>query len=285
MSVTDRVIPLSIGMSSPTRCSPGLVFLVVLVVNLYVGVRGAIPGLTFDCACLIIPSMTKRTRPKPPPAKTIVGVSALLAEIAARGSDKAAIAERLIASGADIGALIQGMKAKPASVKYGCEKVLRIISKRRPELVYPLFAQIAGFIDGESRILNWGALAMLPNLAAVDTRGMFLPLFDRYFATIPGPDLVSASNTINGAAKLARAKPELADRIAAELLKVEKARYKTPECRNVAIGHAIAALEEFFEHLKRKPPVIRFVRRQLRNPRRPVALNAARFLKRFAAQP
>lgn len=227
--------------------------------------------------------MARRSEPKTIPVKTIVRASALFAEIAVRGSDKAAIAERLIATRADVGVLIQGMKAKPASVKYGCEKVLRIISERRPELVYPLFAQIAGFIDGESRILNWGALAMLPNLAAVDTRGMFLPLFDRYFAAIPGPDLVSAAITINGAAKLVRAKPELADRVTRELLRVEKAQYKTPECRNVAIGHAIAAFEDFLGHITRPEPVIRFVRRQLNNPRRTVALNAARFLKRAGA--
>jgi hypothetical protein len=40
VSVTDWVIPFSIGMSSPTRCSPGLVLLVFLVVNLYIGIRG-----------------------------------------------------------------------------------------------------------------------------------------------------------------------------------------------------------------------------------------------------
>jgi len=228
--------------------------------------------------------MAKRSRPKQSQQKTLVGTAALFGEIAVHGSDKEAIAERLIASRGDVGILLEGMKAKPASVKYGCEKVLRIVSERRPELVYPLFAQIAGFIDGESRILNWGALMTLPNLASVDSRGSFLPLFDRYFATIPGPDLVSAVITIRGAVKIARAKPELADRIAFEILKVEKARYKTPECRNVAIGHAITAFEDFYEHVNRKEPVIRFVRRQLGNSRRPVALKAARFLKRFAAK-
>jgi hypothetical protein len=39
MSVTDWVILSSIGMSSPIRCSPDLVFLVFLVVNLYIGIR------------------------------------------------------------------------------------------------------------------------------------------------------------------------------------------------------------------------------------------------------
>jgi hypothetical protein len=227
--------------------------------------------------------MAKRGKPlsfQPgPPA----GAPGLFDEIAARGSDKAAIAGRLIASHADVRVLIEGMRARPANVKYGCEKVLRIISERRPELVYPLFSQLAGFLDGDNRILSWGAIVILSNLASVDTDDRFLPFFDRYFAAIPGPDLVAAANTIGGAARIARAKPELADRIATEILKVEKARYKTPECRNVAIGHAITALEGFCERIACRNPVIHFVKRQLRNPRRGVAQKAARFLKRHAA--
>ena len=44
-------------------------------------------------------------------------------------------------------------------------------------------------------------------------------------------------------------RPEFADRIAAEILKVARARYATPECRNLAIGHAVLALEEMLDRL------------------------------------
>lgn len=48
----------------------------------------------------------------------------------------------------------------------------------------------------------------------------FEKILDRYLAPIPGPVLIMATNVIGGAAKIALAKPALAERITGELLKV-----------------------------------------------------------------
>ena len=79
-------------------------------------------------------------------------------------------------------------------------------------------------------------------LAAVDRRGAVTRILDRYLAPLRGPDLITAANVIAGAARIATAKPRLADRIAKALLGVSRARYATPECRNVALGAAIEDL-------------------------------------------
>ncbi len=59
-----------------------------------------------------------------------------------------------------------------------------------------------------------------------------------------------------------------------------RARYRTPECRNVAIGHAILALGDFFDLLDNPRPVLRFVRNQIQNSRRATRNKAEQFLKR-----
>ena len=56
--------------------------------------------------------------------------------------------------------------------------------------------------------------------------------------------------------------------------------YKTDECRNVAIGHAIRALGRFFDAIPEQAPVVRFVRAQLENPRASTRRKAQEFLKR-----
>jgi hypothetical protein len=201
-------------------------------------------------------------------------------EIAAKGSDKEAIADRLIARKTDLSVLIDGMKAKPGSVKFGCEKVLRIISQKRPEMVYPHFMRIAEFLDSDNKILTWGAICTLANLAPVDRERHFLSLFDRYYRPIPGPDMIAAANVIGRSPKIARAYPELAERIKDEILKVQKAKYKTPECRNVVIGQAIDALEAFYDLIEDTRSVVTFVKKQIRNPRKAVAAKAKAFLKR-----
>jgi hypothetical protein len=90
--------------------------------------------------------------------------------------------------------------------------------------------------------------------------------------------LTTAANVIRGAGNIAAAKPQLADAIAREILKVEQAEYGTAECRNIAIGHAIQALDRCFDGIKRKEPVIRFVERQAGNPRNATRKKAEKFL-------
>lgn len=204
----------------------------------------------------------------------------LIEEIALPGSDLAAIADRLIAAKADFSTLIEGMKSKPGRVKFGCQKVLQKISEKRPERVYPHFREIAEFLEGENKILRWGAINILANLATVDSENHFDAQFDRFYRSIPGPDMITAANVIGVSAKIARAHPELTARIITQILKVEKAVYKTPECRKVAIGHALDAFEALYDRIEDKQAVLAFAQRQLRNTRRTVAVRARKFLAR-----
>ena len=95
--------------------------------------------------------------------------------------------------------------------------------------------------------------------------------------------MIGAANAIVAAANIALAKPHLADRIVKEILKVERASYRTPECHNVALGHAIKSFDRLFHHVKNRRPVLAFVTRQLDNPRPATRKKAERFLKRWAA--
>ncbi|MCX7045468.1 MAG: hypothetical protein NTX50_08305 [Candidatus Sumerlaeota bacterium] len=207
----------------------------------------------------------------------------LLEKIAVKGADHNAIAKQMIAANADIALLLDGMCEKAARMKFGCEKALMILSETNPEKVSPFFDRIVEFLECDNKILKWGAIQIISNLAPADTDGRFASIFARYYSAITGNDMVAAASVIAGSAKIARAHPAMAECIAREILKVEKANYKTPECRNVAIGHAIAAFEAFFDLIKNKKPVILFVQRQLQNTRKKVALRADQFLKRFDA--
>jgi hypothetical protein len=164
--------------------------------------------------------------------------------------------------------------------------VLRLVSERRPELIYPYFGVFVGLLDSDNSFLKWGAIMTVANLAAVDAEKKFEAIFQKYYAPIPGPAMITAANIIGGSDKIARAKPELTERITREILKVEKGKYKnkgalSPECRNVAIGHAIDTFDKLFEQIDDKAKVIAFVKRQLKNTRKPVVKKAERFLKRI----
>jgi hypothetical protein len=206
--------------------------------------------------------------------------SKLLQQISQKASDKEAIAAKVINQPELLSEIFEGLNSDQANIKYGCDKILRLVSEKAPALLYPYFDFFAGNLNSENTFLKWGAIHILANLAAVDAENKFERIFDKYFAPTPGPVLITAANVINGAAKIALAKPELTERIAQSLLQVEKAKYKTAECRNIALGHVIKSVDQFFGQIKDQEPMLKLVRRQLKNSRNATRKVAEKFLKK-----
>ncbi len=189
------------------------------------------------------------------------------------------IAERVCAEPALFVEIFEGLKAAQPRIKYGCAKVLRLVSEQSPDALYPHFDRVAAYLDSDNKILRWMSILALGNMAAVDSERKIETLLRRYLEPIRGPVMITAANTIRSAAKIALAMPDLADPIANEILRVEEARYQTSECRNVALGHAILALEQFFPYIHDRARVLAMARRQLRNPRPATRRKAEKFLK------
>ena len=181
--------------------------------------------------------------------------------------------------------LLAAVSSDKGRVRLGAIKALRILSERAPYLIYPHFDFFARLLQHRNSILRWNAMLILGNLAAVDGERRTERIMDEYLAPISGPHLIDAANTMRGATAIATAKPHLADRIAARILKVERANYATPECRNVAIGHAIRSLDRLFPTLANKRAVQRFVSRQIDNRRPATRKKAERFLRKWPIDP
>ena len=212
-------------------------------------------------------------------------VTAIQKDVAKKTAKLAILVQRIARQPDLLPEVFAGLGAEPARIKYGCLKLLRVLSESRPDILYPEMDRLHRQLDSENKILKWGAIIMLGNLAAVDSDRKIDGFLDKYLQPISGHVMITAANVIRGAGKIAQAKPYLADRIALALLRVEKANYQTAECRNVAAGHAIESLESFFAQLQQPQPVVDFVRRQLDNPRNAVKKKAARFLKRRRPAP
>ena len=206
--------------------------------------------------------------------------SALLQQIGQKDVDKKEIADMIADNPALVMEVLGGLDAKKASVKYGCAKVLRIISEKRPEVLYRHIDSFIELLDSDSNIMKWDGIHVIGNLAVVDTENKIDDILDKYLEPIPGPILITAANVIGGAAKIASAKPYLAERIAVEILKVEHAEYRTAECRNVALGIAIDSFDQFFDHIEKRQPVIKLIRKQLDNTRSSTRKRAEQVLRR-----
>ncbi len=194
--------------------------------------------------------------------------------------DKALIANEVGSQPELLPLVIKGLAHNRANIKYGCAKVLLLLSETTPALLYPHIDFFIGMLDSDKTILQWNAILIIANLARVDSQYKIEQIFDRYFAPISGPVMITANNTIIGGGRIAATRPELADRIIDKILQVNTAQYQSDECRYIASGEAILAFERCYEYINDKERVIQFVQEQLDNPRKGTAQKAVAFLKK-----
>jgi hypothetical protein len=185
-----------------------------------------------------------------------------------------------VVSESQVAEYLRGLDDRSARVKYASSKALRLAARDAPELVYPHFERFRALLAGDNTILRWNAAWTLGYLAKADRAGRIDGLIVQFCAPIRGPEMIGAANAIGAAVEIALAKPHLADPICRAILGVQRARYATPECRNVAIGHAIQALERIYPLVQRPRALCTFVHNQLQNPRPATRRKAERFLKK-----
>ncbi|PYT79933.1 MAG: hypothetical protein DMG40_14095 [Acidobacteria bacterium] len=220
------------------------------------------------------------------PALVEVADSSVIAEaLSVRAPDLLGFARQVAGDSELVLAAMDALGSATPRVRFAASRLLRIVSENSPAGLYPHFDFFVRLLRDKNSILRWNAMLTLGHLAAADHQKKLDAILDSYLVPISGKNLMDATNTIRGAASIARAKPYLADRIAKTILAVEKARYATPECRNVAIGHAIHALDEFFPLLQDQRAVLSFVKRQGKNARRSTRNKARKFLAKCQATP
>lgn len=181
------------------------------------------------------------------------------------------------------------IKADRGSTKFFCGKIIRIVSERRPDLLYPYFDEVAALADSPNSFIKWGAIATLANLAAVDAENKFASIYGKYFGLIESEAMVTAANVVGNAWKIILNKPEHEQDITKRLLRIPKNPYlykgePSPECRNILCGHALDCFSKYFELAHDKNGILAFAFEQTHNPRKQVAKKAAAFLKKHRPQ-
>lgn len=179
-------------------------------------------------------------------------------------------------STAQVPAAVRTMAAPSGTARFAAGKALAVTAEKDPSRLYPHFDAIAALLASDCKIVRWNAMQILAPLAAVDDAHKLDAILDAYLAFIRGNNLISAANAIGGAGKIALARPDLLDRILPAILEVAHATYETPECRNVAIGHALDVLQKLWPQVRERREVAEFVRNQRANTRAAVARRAER---------
>lgn len=181
--------------------------------------------------------------------------------------------------------LLKIMKTDKGSVKFYCEKIIRIIGERNPEVLDPYFNDIADLLDSSNNFLKWGAIITIANLAAADSEDKFAGIYEKYFSLINSESMITAGNVVGNAWKIVLKDPGLEKDITERLLGVEKNIYlnkgwPSSECLNIMFGHVLDCFDKYYHLAGDQEKIIRFAAGQTKNPRKSVAKKAEAFLKK-----
>ena len=180
--------------------------------------------------------------------------------------------------------LLEGTSSSKATIRYGCGKVLMDLSEKYPEKLYPYMDSFIELLNSKHRILTWNALAIIANLTRVDEDRKFEAIFDKYYSFLSNEYMVTVANVVVNSAKIALAKPYLAQRITAQLLKVQDLKvtpHLTEECKLVLAEQAIKTFDTFFDHVEVKEQVVAFAQKHLNSSRASLREEAQIFLKKW----
>jgi hypothetical protein len=156
--------------------------------------------------------------------------------------------------------LIASLNEK-GTTRFKAAKELQLISKTNPSLLYPYFDVFTDLLNNASNVLLWNAVIIISNLVPVDNTRKFDRIFDRYFTHLWDGKLVTAANILGSSGRIARCRPDMAERITQELLNADRIPLPTPECREVARGKVLTAFSDYFEILKRNRAANDFIAR------------------------
>jgi hypothetical protein len=145
------------------------------------------------------------------------------------------------------------------TARFKAAKELQLISRENPGLLYPYFEVFASLLSSPSSVLLWNALIILSFLATIDNQRRFDKIIDKYYSHLWDGKLVTAANVLVNSGRVAKARPDLAERITAELLKAEEIPLPTDECREVARGHVLTSLAEYIDVHKSDQTVREFI--------------------------
>jgi len=98
--------------------------------------------------------------------------------------------------------LIEIIKINKGSVKFYCEKIIRMVSERKSSLVYPYFNDIAQLIESSNNFIKWGAIITLSNIVSEDVGSKFEDVYERYFSMFNSDSMITAGNAVRNAWKI-----------------------------------------------------------------------------------
>jgi hypothetical protein len=180
--------------------------------------------------------------------------------------------------------LLRGLSDKRERVGYNCVRGLLLLGEEHPELLYPHWDLFVELLRSENTYFKLRGANLIATCVAADTEHRFESLLDEYYDILDGSGVIAASYIARNSGKIARAKPNLEDRITDRLLAIDETHHPD-ERKDLIKGQALEAFAEYVETSERKAEILEFARAQLDSKSPKTRKIAKAFLKTWGQVP
>ena len=204
----------------------------------------------------------------------------MLSDLSKKSVSVESIAKKIVKNKELLDDLLECVSSDKAVIKYKSLKVINFLSEKQPQMLYPKWDFVVKLLDNDNTFLRTIGVSIIANLANVDTENKFEKIFNKFYSLLEDESMINAANIAGRSGMIAKAKPQLQDRITNELLGIDKTHHGS-ECKNIIKGKIILSFEEYFDKYEEKDKIIKFVRNELNNTRSATSKKAEKFLKKW----
>jgi len=205
--------------------------------------------------------------------------SDILSLIDQKADNSIEVAQEIIENPQLLPIIFEGISSESNRIKFRSAKILRIISEKEPDILYPHIDFFIELLDTTNSIILWNVLDIIANLTAVDAERRFDKIFQKYYGFLEAGSMVTAAHVVDNSSKIATNRPDIRDEITDKLLKVDQVPL-SDECHDILSGKAIIAFDDYFDSIKGKEEVLSFAEMKLQSQRNATRLKARKFLKK-----
>jgi len=173
---------------------------------------------------------------------------------------------------------LKGILSKKDEIRFNSYKILMLLSKEYPQVLYPKWEEFADLLNSENHYHRYIAINLLANLAIIDLENKFDKIFDKYFCNLDGNKTMVAGQAALNSGKIAKVHPHLQTKITNKLLNIENTH--RGKQTDLIKAYAIEAFNEFFEVSSDKQRILDFVKAQLESKSPKTRRVAKEFLKK-----
>lgn len=178
------------------------------------------------------------------------------------------------------------IESDKSSIKFLCEKIIRRLSEKQPEILYPHFERMSKLINSQNSFIKYGFILTLPNMIKVGHDRKWNTFIEQYISLLDTDNIVVFGNAVTSMWKVLDKCPEYESIIVPKLLDVDGHLFLhkndvSPECVNVAKGYILDFFDKTYSRSNYKKEMLCFAENNIDNTRNQVRIKAEAFMQKY----